>query len=232
MALMPSWSTRAAHISSDAAAPATVDTGIFGWGSDEDVDAEVAELTGSPISFRGYASKVRCARPSAPPPTRCATPPRRRNRPPFGVPATGGERPKKAPVAVRAPCARPPTRGARRVLMTSTRANVLPPPPPKKDLLRSLAAAAGDAPLRPLVDQLHPLAAPPTPPRALPLECPPSTVSRSDRSTLASPAARLSEPPRRRPRRVDKSDPVSLFAHRQADWERQRRAARRRRRAA
>ena len=66
---------------------------------------------------------------------------------------------------------------------------------------------------------------------------PPSTVSRSDRGSIASPAARFAaareEPPRRRrPRRVDRSDPVALFAHRQADWERQRRAARRRRRAA
>ena len=65
---------------------------------------------------------------------------------------------------------------------------------------------------------------------------PPSTVSRSDRGSVASPAARFAareEPPRRRrPRRVDRSDPVALFAHRQADWERQRCAARRRRRAA
>ena len=34
--------------------------------SDEDVDAEVAELTASPVAFRGYAGKARTARPSAP----------------------------------------------------------------------------------------------------------------------------------------------------------------------
>ncbi len=233
---MPDWTTRKAQDASAETAPATVDADIFGWDSDEEVDAEVAALTASPVAFRGYKSASK-ARPSAPPPTRCTTPPRtgrrRSPRPPTD----------KAPPAVKPRALRPaPSRGARRVLVASSRANAPPPPPPplKKDLLRSLAAAADDAPTRSIADKLHPLAAPPTPPRAEADEAaagPPSTVSRSDRGSIASPAARFAaaraEPPRRRrPRRVDRSDPVALFAHRQADWERQRRAARRRRRAA
>ena len=231
-ALMPDWTTRKEQDASGAA-PATVDADIFGWDSDEEVDAEVAALTASSVAFRGYKSTK--ARPSAPPPTRCTTPPRtgrrRSPRPPTD----------KAPPAVKPRALRPaPSRGARRVLVAWSRANAPPPPPPlKKDLLRSLAAAADDAPARSIADKLHPLAAPPTPPRAEADEAaagPPSTVSRSDRGSVASPAARFAareEPPRRRrPRRVDRSDPVALFAHRQADWERQRRAARRRRRAA
>ena len=234
---MPDWTTRKAQDASAETAPATVDADIFGWDSDEEVDAEVAALTASPVAFRGYKSASK-ARPSAAPPTRCTTPPRtgrrRSPRPPTD----------KAPPAVKPRALRPaPSRGARRVLVASSRANAPPPPPPpplKKDLLRSLAAAADDAPTRSIADKLHPLAAPPTPPRAEADEAaagPPSTVSRSDRGPIASPAARFAaareEPPRRRrPRRVDRSDPVALFAHRQADWERQRRAARRRRRAA
>ena len=230
---LPQWSTSSPPRASTTA-PATVDADIFGWDSDEEVDAEVAALTASPVAFRGYKSASK-ARPSAPPPTRCTTPPRtgrrRSPRPPTD----------KAPPAVKPRALRPaPSRGARRVLVASSRANAPPPPPPlKKDLLRSLAAAADDAPTRSIADKLHPLAAPPTPPRAEADEAaagPPSTVSRSDRGSVASPAARFAareEPPRRRrPRRVDRSDPVALFAHRQADWERQRCAARRRRRAA
>ena len=206
---MPDWTTRKAQDASAETAPATVDADIFGWDSDEEVDAEVAALTAGPVAFRGYKSASK-ARPSAPPPTRCTTPPRtgrrRSPRPPTD----------KAPPAVKPRALRPaPSRGARRVLVASSRANAPPPPPPplKKDLLRSLAAAADDAPTRSIADKLHPLAAPPTP--------------------AARFAAAREEPPRRRrPRRVDRSDPVALFAHRQADWERQRRAARRRRRAA
>ena len=45
-------------------APATVDADIFGWDSDEEVDAEVAALTAKPVAFRGYKSASK-ARPSA-----------------------------------------------------------------------------------------------------------------------------------------------------------------------
>ena len=74
-ALMPDWTTRKAQDASAETAPATVDADIFGWDSDEEVDAEVAALTASPVAFRGYKSASK-ARPSAPPPTRCTTPPR------------------------------------------------------------------------------------------------------------------------------------------------------------
>ena len=72
---MPDWTTRKEQDASDAA-PATVDADIFGWDSDEEVDAEVAALTAGPVAFRGYKSASK-ARPSAPPPTRCTTPPTR-----------------------------------------------------------------------------------------------------------------------------------------------------------
>ena len=58
---MPDWTTRKAQDASAETAPATVDADIFGWDSDEEVDAEVAALTASPVAFRGYksASKAR-----------------------------------------------------------------------------------------------------------------------------------------------------------------------------
>ena len=63
---MPDWTTRKAQDASAETAPATVDADIFGWDSDEEVDAEVAALTASPVAFRGYKSASK-ARPSAPP---------------------------------------------------------------------------------------------------------------------------------------------------------------------
>ena len=70
---MPDWTTRKAQDASAETAPATVDADIFGWDSDEEVDAEVAALTASPVAFRGYKSASK-ARPSAPPLTNLARP--------------------------------------------------------------------------------------------------------------------------------------------------------------
>ena len=61
---MPDWTARKEQDASADKAPATVDADIFGWDSDEEVDAEVAALTASPVAFRGYKSASK-ARPSA-----------------------------------------------------------------------------------------------------------------------------------------------------------------------
>ena len=59
---MPDWTTRKAQDASAETAPATVDADIFGWDSDEEVDAEVAALTASPVAFRGTRARARRGR--------------------------------------------------------------------------------------------------------------------------------------------------------------------------